>query len=369
MEILQVGDTLQRVCPGLSVGSRFEQHFRIQRPDIPATFDTIRAQAPSLFVLESLDTPLYLNGQLVYVEQPGTLIFLGMPFGRQVGHFFESDRVEHALRDLAIENAHLYGQLRRHAEELGAKAEARTIELQEANRQLAEASQHKSQFLANMSHELRTPMNAILGYTELILDGIYGEVPERIRDVLERIEKSGQHLLHLINDILDLSKIEAGQLALSVADYSLAEVMQAVFTAMEPLAAEKGLSLKVASSPDLPVATGDERRITQVLLNLVGNALKFTDAGEVTMQASTSDGTFIVSVSDTGPGIAEADQQKIFEEFRQADGSSTRRKGGAGLGLSIAKRIVELHGGHMWVESRPDAGSKFWFTLPVRVQR
>jgi signal transduction histidine kinase len=262
----------------------------------------------------------------------------------------------------------LHGQVRRDAEELRAKVEARTLELQEANRQLAEASRHKSQFLANMSHELRTPLNAILGYTELILDGIYGEVPERIRVVLERVDKSGQHLLGLINDILDLSKIEAGQLVLSLNDYSLQDVVQAVFTAMEPLAAEKGLRLKVALMADLPVGSGDERRINQVLLNLVGNAVKFTDAGEVRIQATTSDGTFVVSVSDTGPGIAEADQQKIFEEFRQADGSSTRKKGGAGLGLSIARRIVELHGGRMWVESRPGAGSTFWFTLPVRVE-
>jgi signal transduction histidine kinase len=369
MEILQVGDTLQRVCPGLSVGSRFEQHFRIQRPDIPATFETIRGQAPSLFVLESLHTPLYLNGKLVYLEQPGVLLFLGLPFGRQVGQFIEPDRVGSALRDLAIENAHLYGQVRRDAEQLEAKVQARTVELQEANRQLAEASRHKSQFLANMSHELRTPLNAIIGYTELIIDGIYGEVPERIRDVLERVQNSGRHLLGLINDILDLSKIEAGQLTLSVNDYSMHDVVMAVFSAMEPLAAEKGLALRVEIPADLPVGRGDERRITQVLLNLVGNAVKFTDTGEDAVRARISADVVVVSVSDTGPGIAEADHQKIFEEFLHADGSSTRKKGGAGLGLSIAKRIVELHGGRMWVESGPEKGSIFSFTLPVRVER
>ena len=154
-------------------------------------------------------------------------------------------------------------------------------EIQDKSRQLAEASQHKSQFLANMSHELRTPLNAILGYTELILDNIYGDTPEKMRGVLKRIESNGKHLLGLINDVLDLSKIEAGQLTLSLADYSLKDVVHTVYAAVEPLAAQKKLSFKLDVSPDLPVGRGDEHRLTQVLLNLVGNAIKFTDSGEV----------------------------------------------------------------------------------------
>jgi GAF domain-containing protein len=242
-------------------------------------------------------------------------------------------------------------------------------ELEEKGRQLEVASRHKSQFLANMSHELRTPMNAILGYSELMLDQIYGEVPPKIREVMERIDKSGRHLLGLINDVLDLSKIEAGQLTLNLAEYSLKEVVQTVFTAVESLAAEKKLALKVAVAPDLPRGRGDERRLAQVLLNLVGNALKFTEAGEVRIEAWAAAGAFAVSVADTGPGIAEADQARIFEEFQQADTSSTRKKGGTGLGLSIAKRIVELHGGRLWVESHPGQGSTFTFTVPIRVER
>ncbi|MBI4611439.1 MAG: histidine kinase, partial [Candidatus Rokubacteria bacterium] len=167
--------------------------------------------------------------------------------------------------------------------------------------------------------------------------------------------------------ILDLSKIEAGQLTLALADYSLKDVIQTVLTAVEALAAEKKLALKVAVPPDLPSGRGDERRIAQVLLNLVGNAIKFTEAGEVRVQATLADGAFLVAVADTGPGIAPADQAKIFEEFQQADSSSTRRKGGTGLGLSIARRIIELHGGRIWVESTPGQGSTFRFTLPVRV--
>ena len=238
-------------------------------------------------------------------------------------------------------------------------------ELEEKGRQLEVASRHKSQFLANMSHELRTPLNAILGYTELIEDNIYGEVPERIREPLKRLEKNGRHLLGLINDVLDLSKIEAGLLTLSPRDYSVQEVVQSVIAALGSLATEKKLALKVKIPSDLPQAKGDDRRIAQVLLNLAGNAIKFTESGEVCIEAASSPEELTLSVADTGPGISEADQERIFEEFQQAESSSTRKKGGTGLGLSIAKRIVELHGGRIWVESEPGCGATFKFTLPI----
>jgi signal transduction histidine kinase len=241
-------------------------------------------------------------------------------------------------------------------------------EIQDKSRQLEEASKHKSQFLANMSHELRTPLNAILGYTELILDNIYGEMPEKARAVLERLQANGRHLLGLINDVLDLSKIEAGQLTLSLDDYSLSDVVHGVVSAVEPLAAEKRLAFKVEVAPDLPTGRGDGRRLSQVLLNLLGNAIKFTDKGEVAIRASTTNGAFTVAVCDTGPGIAAADQGKIFEEFQQADSSITRKKGGTGLGLSISKRIIEMHRGRIWVESEPGKGSTFYLTVPVRVE-
>jgi signal transduction histidine kinase len=242
-------------------------------------------------------------------------------------------------------------------------------EIEEKGRELEIASKHKSQFLANMSHELRTPLNAILGYTELILDSIYGDVPEKAHAVLQRVQVNGRHLLGLINDVLDLSKIEAGQLTLSLGDYSLGDVVNGVVAAVEPLAAEKRLGFRAEVAPDLPPGRGDERRLSQVLLNLVGNAIKFTDKGEVKIAASTVDGSFTVAVRDTGPGIAESDQAKIFEEFQQADNSSTRQKGGTGLGLAIAKRIIEMHGGRLWVESSLGEGSTFSFTVPVRVDQ
>jgi signal transduction histidine kinase len=216
-----------------------------------------------------------------------------------------------------------------------------------------------------MSHELRTPLNAILGFTQLILDDLYGEIPSALRDPLERMRSNGRHLLNLVNDVLDLSKIEAGQMSLSQADYSLADVLQTVFITVEPLASAKRLKLTVDMPSNLPPAKGDERRIAQALLNLVGNAIKFTEAGEVAIKAVAAERSFIVSVRDTGPGIAANDQAKIFEKFQQADNLTARKQGGAGLGLAIAKRFIEMHGGCISVESTVGEGSTFSFTLPI----
>ncbi len=238
-------------------------------------------------------------------------------------------------------------------------------EIQEKSHQLEVASQHKSQFLANMSHELRTPLNAIIGYTEMMADGLYGDVPEKATAVLERVQANGRHLLGLINDVLDLSKIEAGQLVLAMEEYSVADMVATVLSATESLARTKGLTLGSDVPAGLPTGTGDARRLTQVLLNLVGNAIKFTDRGSVEVRAAEVDGRFELSVVDTGFGIAPEDQAKIFEEFQQVDNTSTRKKGGTGLGLSISRRIVELHGGRITVESDVGKGSTFKVTVPI----
>jgi signal transduction histidine kinase len=240
-------------------------------------------------------------------------------------------------------------------------------EIEDKSRQLLVASQHKSQFLANMSHELRTPLNAVLGYAELLLDGIYGELSDKARGVLERVQSNGKHLLGLINDVLDLSKIEAGQLTLATEDYAMQAVVHSVVSATESLAKAKRLSLVSSVPRDLPMGRGDERRLTQVLLNLVGNAIKFTDHGSIGIAVAVSNGCFELAVSDTGSGIPKADQARIFEEFQQVDSSSTRQKGGTGLGLAISKCIVEMHGGSITVDSEPGIGSTFHVVVPVRV--
>jgi signal transduction histidine kinase len=241
-------------------------------------------------------------------------------------------------------------------------------EVEEKGEQLQIANQHKSQFFANMSHELRTPLNAVLGYTELIVDGLYGDIPDKAKEVLDRVQINGRHLLGLINDVLDLSKIEAGQLKLSLEDYSMQSIVDSVVASTGSLAHAKGLSIKSSVAENLPAGHGDERRLTQVLLNLVGNAIKFTDTGEVRITAKADNGQFAVSVADTGPGIPTDQLTRVFEQFHQVDSSNTKAKGGTGLGLAIAKQIVEMHGGRVWVESEPGHGATFLMQLPVRAQ-
>jgi len=258
---------------------------------------------------------------------------------------------------IAIENARLFEEVQERTREL-----ARTVE------ELETASQHKSQFVANMSHELRTPLAAILGYAELIQEGFYGPLPDKSMDALTRIRSNGKHLLGLINSVLDIAKIESGQFNLNLAEYALENVVETARAATEALAETKKLGLKTDVAKHLPVGVGDEQRLTQVLLNLVGNAIKFTDKGEVRISATAGNDTFEVCVTDTGPGIAVAEQKRIFEQFHQVDSSNTKAKGGTGLGLAIAKRIVELHGGQIWVDSEGGKGSAFHFTLPIRAQ-
>jgi signal transduction histidine kinase len=239
-------------------------------------------------------------------------------------------------------------------------------EIAQKSHELEIASQHKSQFVANMSHELRTPLAAMLGYAELLQEGIYGAPPEKFLPILTRIRSNGNHLLGLINTVLDISKIEAGQFKLNLGEYALASIVETVMGATESLAATKKLAFTTEVAKGMPYGLGDEQRLTQVLLNLVGNAIKFTDAGEVRITAGAANGHFTVSVSDTGPGIPAEECEYIFEKFRQVDSSNTRAKGGTGLGLAIAREIVEMHGGRIWVESTMGQGSTFRMELPVR---
>jgi signal transduction histidine kinase len=242
-------------------------------------------------------------------------------------------------------------------------------EVDQKGRELAIASEHKSQFVANMSHELRTPLNAVLGYSELLADGLYGDIPQKALDVLERIQANGKHLLSLINDVLDISKIEAGQLTLALDDYSVEAIVQSVVAATGSLAQAKGLEVKTSVPNDLPMGRGDERRLTQVLLNLVSNAIKFTDTGAVEVRVQAVNGEFNIMVCDTGPGIAPNDQATIFEQFQQIDNTSTRKKGGTGLGLSISRQLVGMHGGRIDLDSTVGVGSTFSIVVPVRVQQ
>ena len=242
------------------------------------------------------------------------------------------------------------------------------LELQRLNRQLTEASRAKSEFLANMSHELRTPMNAILGFIEMLLDDLYGEVPAELREPLHDVQINGKHLLNLINDVLDLSKIEAGRMELALSEYSVQDVIEAVCASLQSLAAEKGLKFSAKTQPEIPLAYGDGKRVTQCIMNLAGNALKFTKQGQVEISVERLNGLLRYRVSDTGIGIPPDQLERVFGEFRQVDAAITREYGGTGLGLSITKKFVELHGGRIWVESDLGQGSRFFFEIPLRCE-
>jgi signal transduction histidine kinase len=240
-------------------------------------------------------------------------------------------------------------------------------ELQRLNEQLVRASKAKSEFLANMSHELRTPMNAILGFVEMVLDEIYGEVPSHLKEPLTDIQTNGKHLLRLINDVLDLSKIEAGRMELVLAEYSVQDVVDTVRASLQSLALEKGLELVAVAQDNIPLAYGDGRRITQCLMNLVGNSLKFSKQGRVTVWVEQQGNNLLYRVSDTGIGIPKTELENIFTPFEQVDTAITREFAGTGLGLNITKEFVEMHGGRIWAESELGKGSTFFFSIPLRV--
>ncbi|RWN57040.1 MAG: GAF domain-containing protein [Mesorhizobium sp.] len=327
------------------IGDAARRRAPVQVPDLsegtpsPAQKIVLDAGYRSVLVVPLLRPNKLVGALVVRRRKPGE-------FDQQIIHLLETFAAQSVL---AIQNAKLFR------------------EIEEKGRELETASRHKSQFLANMSHELRTPLNSVLGFTELLVDGIYGELPDKAKTTIARVQANGRHLLGLINDVLDLSKIEAGQLTLALEDYSVGQIVRSTVTAVEPLARSKGLSLAATVAENLPLGRGDERRLTQVLLNLAGNAVKFTERGAIDILADAVDGHFEIIVRDTGPGIAPTDQGLIFDEFQQVDSSSTRQKGGTGLGLAISKRIVEMHGGTIGVESVPGSGSTFRMTIPIRV--
>jgi signal transduction histidine kinase len=239
-------------------------------------------------------------------------------------------------------------------------------ELEAANRGLEAASRHKSEFLANMSHELRTPLNAVIGFSEVLLQRMFGELNDKQDEYLKDIYASGQHLLSLINDILDLSKIEAGRMELAPTPFHLPTALENAVTLVKERASRRGIALQLDIDPRLGELVGDERKVKQVLLNLLSNAVKFTpEGGRISLRASRTDGMVEIAVTDTGIGIAPKDQAAVFEEFRQVGSDETRKQEGTGLGLTLAKKFVELHGGRIWVESELGRGATFTFTLPV----
>ena len=240
-------------------------------------------------------------------------------------------------------------------------------EIEDKSRQIEAANRHKSEFLANMSHELRTPLNAIIGFSEVLGERLFGELNEKQAEYTDDILSSGRHLLSLINEILDLSKVEAGRMELELATFDLPLAIDNARTFVRERATKHGINLDVTVDERLGDFVGDERKIKQILLNLLSNAVKFTpEGGRIGINARQADGSVEISVSDTGIGIAPEDQPKIFEEFRQVGSDYAHKIEGTGLGLTLAKKFVELHGGKIWVESEVGKGSTFSFSLPER---
>jgi signal transduction histidine kinase len=241
-------------------------------------------------------------------------------------------------------------------------------EIEDKSRQIEAANRHKSEFLANMSHELRTPLNAIIGFSEVLGERLFGELNEKQAEYTQDILTSGQHLLSLINEILDLSKVEAGRMELEAASFDLPLAIDNARTFVRERATKHGITVDVDIDQRLGDFVGDERKIKQILLNLLSNAVKFTtEGGRIRIDARQSDEAVEISVSDTGTGIAPDDLPKIFEEFRQVGSDYAHKTEGTGLGLTLAKKFVELHGGKIWVESEVGKGSTFIFTLPITV--
>jgi signal transduction histidine kinase len=332
--------------------------------DAPLLNDALRRNQP-LLIADTETDPRFTPRQREIARARGyrsilnmPLLHSGIPIGllnvsrREPGQFAEDEtKLLRTFADqavIAIENVRLFK------------------ELEVANRELAAASQHKSEFLANMSHELRTPLNAIIGFSEVLSEKMFGELNEKQAEYSQDIHASGQYLLSLINDILDLSKIEAGRMELELSDFHLPTALDSTLTLVRERAGRRSIVLHLSVDERLGQIQGDERKVRQVVLNLLSNAIKFTpEGGRIEVAAVSKEESVVVSVSDTGVGIAPEDQERVFEEFRQV-GTADKRAEGTGLGLTLCRKFVELHGGRIWVKSQVGTGSTFTFTIPVR---
>jgi signal transduction histidine kinase/DNA-binding response OmpR family regulator len=332
------------------------------------------------YLQEYGDSP-YLGG----VQESGIRSLVAVPFkahgaisgilavtSQEAARFGEEDRqLLSGLADqaaIAIENARLFEQVRQHAEELEVKVEVRTHQLQELNRQLEAASRHKSEFLASMSHELRTPLNAIIGFSRIVMRRSRDVLPARQYENLEKILVSAEHLLALINDILDLSRIEAGRVEIRPGTFDVEALVDLCLRTVEPLVKSEQVRLVKAVDADLPRLHTDEDKVKQILINLLSNAIKFTDEGTITLAVARRDRDITLAVADLGIGIPADKLDLIFEEFRQVDSTDTRKHGGTGLGLAISRRFARLLGGDLTVASTPGVGSVFTLRLPLRYE-
>ena len=315
----------------------------------------------------------YIRSRNLFIGVAAGTVFLALLFGLVLSWSLIGPIRRIGARLAAIASGDFSGHVavpnRDELGDLGENVNRMNDELRRLYRELESASRHKSEFLANMSHELRTPLNAIIGFSQVLRERMFGDINEKQEEYLDDILSSGNHLLSLINDVLDLSKVEAGKVELEIGMFSLREAVERGVVMVRERATNDGVRLGLELDPGAVLVEGDERRIRQVIFNLLSNAVKFTPTGgHVDLKSAQVDGEVLVSVADTGPGIAPEDQERIFEEFQQTGVGAGQREG-TGLGLALSKRLVELHGGRIWVDSEPGKGSTFVFTLPLRRAR
>jgi signal transduction histidine kinase len=317
--------------------------------------------------------PILAKGALVGIMVIGERVERALYFNLDELAFLKNLAFQIAV---AVENAKFYQNLassKKVVEDMHSslekKVEEQMMELKDKKELLARtndrlklATYRKSEFLANMSHELRTPLNAVSGYVALIREGVYGEVSDQVKQALDEMQASSKHLLGLISDVLDSSRIESGKIELKIEDFSVLDVVNLVQSSVLPILNNKRLFLKVELDRDLPMGYGDAKRITQVLINLIGNSAKFTKEGGITLKVKKTTSSLLFEVEDTGIGISEEKMPDVFKEFKRLHGEEYA---GTGLGLTICKKLVELHGGRIWVESKVGKGSKFSFELPL----
>jgi two-component system, NtrC family, sensor kinase len=342
----------------------------VEQP-LEEAFEPLRASVKRTVLLLILGIALSVVAILLLARSMVRPIRVLQAGAAKIGEGHLGDRIQvrtgDELEGLAAQFNSMATALQESYAGLERKVEARTHEIEEKGRQLEVANQHKSEFLANMSHELRTPLNAIIGFSEVLLQRMFGEINDKQEEYLQDVLSSGRHLLSLINDILDLSKVEAGRMELELARFDLPQTLQDTLTLIRERAARHGITLTLEVDGRLGAFVADERKIKQVALNLLSNAVKFTpEGGRVDVRAVPTDGAVEISVSDTGIGIAPENQEAIFEEFRQVSGDYAHKREGTGLGLTLARKFVELHGGRIWVKSQLGQGSIFTISLPER---
>ena len=366
---------LQRVVDEITTSKRLSLRLQqraenLARDDLePATAKLARRTTNETALLVTANRSSYVSSRNLFIGAAAGAVVLALLLG-----YFLSWSLIGPIQGIVGRLAGIAsGDFSRHVEvanrdelgDLGQRVNQMNDELQRVYGELETASRHKSEFLANMSHELRTPLNAILGFSQVLEKQLFGELNEKQQEYVEDILSSGNHLLSLINDVLDLSKVEAGQIELEVAAFSLREAVERGVVMVRERASKNGVALAAEVAPEVQVVSGDERRIRQILFNLLSNAVKFTPAGgRIDVSAARVDGEIQVAVADTGAGIAPEDLGRIFEEFQQTDAGAQQQEG-TGLGLALSKRLVELHGGRIWVESEVGVGSTFVFTLPA----